>query len=385
MGTGQPIVILADDLSGACETAAAVGRFPVFLATESELNLPQEATGTGYVVDLGTRELPHQAHSERLMRELRRPGSGALLFVKTDSLLRGPVVATLTAVASLGRPVLYSPALPEHGRRIQDGKLLVNGIPLHETDLWRRERHSAPESISDLLQDLPHHIVAGDLQASDLAPGVVTVCDLRGIEDAERVVRIALDGDAVLVGSSALARALRPHWQPSSGPPIISQGKRRVLIIVGSAAEAAWRQAIRVADDRGILIHEFRETDAEPHNLAGDVELLAFAREDSLDPSSGPRLLQRLAALVADVDSQQSMDLVLIGGETARSVLCALDIHRLDVAEEIQRGAVLSTAHDRLVVTRPGSFGNEESLLEILAAVEAARSNPQGDNHESPE
>ncbi len=66
------------------------------------------------------------------------------------------------------------------------------------------------------------------------------------------------------------------------------------------------------------------------------------------------------------------MDLVLTGGETARRVLDALDIDRLTPVGQIHHGAVHTQAPDGTsVVTRPGSFGGPDSLLTILAALEA--------------
>ena len=64
------------------------------------------------------------------------------------------------------------------------------------------------------------------------------------------------------------------------------------------------------------------------------------------------------------------MDLVLTGGETARRVLDALDVHRLSPRGSVHHGAVVSTTDDgRTVVTRPGSFGGPDSLLAVLGAL----------------
>jgi D-threonate/D-erythronate kinase len=57
---------------------------------------------------------------------------------------------------------------------------------------------------------------------------------------------------------------------------------------------------------------------------------------------------------------------VLTGGETARAVVDAIGITSLRPVHEIHHGAVVSVAPDgRRVVTRPGSFGDINSLVTI--------------------
>ena len=78
-----------------------------------------------------------------------------------------------------------------------------------------------------------------------------------------------------------------------------------------------------------------------------------------------------LAALVAAAlrAHEGIVDLVLTGGEAAGRVLDELGIVELLPIAEVHHGAVQSRAPDgRCVVTRPGSFGGPDSLLEILRA-----------------
>lgn len=54
----------------------------------------------------------------------------------------------------------------------------------------------------------------------------------------------------------------------------------------------------------------------------------------------------------------------LTGGQTARGVLDTLGVGRLDPLAELTPGAVLSRDADgRRYVTRPGSFGDPDSLV----------------------
>ncbi|MGV9853708.1 four-carbon acid sugar kinase family protein [Streptomyces sp. NPDC003442] len=89
-------------------------------------------------------------------------------------------------------------------------------------------------------------------------------------------------------------------------------------------------------------------------------------------PVSGRRLVLGLAraigAAVAAHDG--AVDLVLTGGETARRVLDALAVTELDPVGQVHHGAVhLRTPDGRSVVTRPGSFGDPDSLRHITQAL----------------
>ncbi|MDP9615162.1 four-carbon acid sugar kinase family protein [Streptomyces demainii] len=90
------------------------------------------------------------------------------------------------------------------------------------------------------------------------------------------------------------------------------------------------------------------------------------------EPPSARRLVHGLARAVRDTVAAHpgALDLVLTGGETARRVLDALAVTELDPVGQVHHGAVhLSTPDGRSVVTRPGSFGDPDSLRHIVQAL----------------
>ncbi|MFE9003008.1 four-carbon acid sugar kinase family protein [Streptomyces sp. NPDC007875] len=89
-------------------------------------------------------------------------------------------------------------------------------------------------------------------------------------------------------------------------------------------------------------------------------------------PVSARRLVLGLARAIGDAVAAHhgAVDLVLTGGETARRVLDALAVTELDPVGQVHHGAVhLSTPDGRSVVTRPGSFGDPDSLRHIAQAL----------------
>lgn len=370
MSEGTGVLVIADDLSGACETAAVFGGMPVLLPGHRG-ELPRNCA-----VDLGTRERPAVEHTEVLRRVLAAKATGCL-FIKTDSVLRGHLRETLGEIVELGRPVLFSPALPEHGRHVREETLLVGGVPLDQTDLWARESRPAPTSFHELLGDIPHVIVDPHCDGVPLRRGMVTICDLKSAGHAAVLAKHAVGTGAVLVGASALARGLAagmPRIMPAGVGRVMAS--RRILVAVGSAADAAIRQRGLLSEVAGIdpFLLSVDRCD-QPVDQAGlaNLSIVGFEKPDRLRPEDGPLLLKRLSRVVAESDLRSPADLVLIGGDTADAVLAELGITRLDVLHEVHPGAVISVAGDRLVATRPGSFGDDSSLLQIIEAMKDAR------------
>ena len=364
------VVVVADDLSGACETAAALGGLPVLLGGFDAERPPS------FAVDLSTREASAAEHTAGLRHQMDALPAATTLFVKTDSLLRGHLKATLQELVRFGRPVLFSPALPELRRHVRAGTVEVDGVPLHQTDLWARELQPAPTSISELLGEVPHQVLGRELQPGDLIPGQVTVCDIESPAQADRIADIARIRGAILVGASALARALAVRSQASSGPQQSLSGEASVLVVVGSAAGAAIRQLELLCARRGlepVIVPTSATSGPVEAGKDGPLVALGFEAGEQLDPELGPQLLDSLGVLVARLDRLRRRDLVLIGGETAREILGRLGVRRLDVVREVEPGAVVSIAGERLIATRPGSFGAEDSLLKIVDEMKSIR------------
>ncbi|MFI7313148.1 four-carbon acid sugar kinase family protein [Streptomyces hygroscopicus] len=120
----------------------------------------------------------------------------------------------------------------------------------------------------------------------------------------------------------------------------------------------------------------------EPDRAGPDLREPDPAGPDHTEPDRGPdrgperpsarRLVHDLARAVRDAVAAHpgALDLVLTGGETARRVLDALAVTELDPVGQVHHGAVhLSTPDGRSVVTRPGSFGDPDSLRHIVQAL----------------
>ncbi|MEU4893839.1 four-carbon acid sugar kinase family protein [Streptomyces sp. NPDC044780] len=272
MTTGRRLVAIADDLSGAAETAAALDsrttRSHVVLVGNGEgggrervdgervrrkgvdreevdrervrrkgvdregagregaAALRPPDPGEAIVLDLDSRYRPAAEAAEAVRDALRlsSPGGDTLVLKKIDSLLRGNLAAEVAALAEDGAGVVLAPALPVAGRVVRSGVVHIDGVALHEGDTWRSETTPAPRSIADALGGLPttpiplttvrasgHSLLSALRTATD--DGRVAVCDAETDADLTAIVEASLAAGPRLrlVGSGGLALALGRH------------------------------------------------------------------------------------------------------------------------------------------------------------------------------
>ncbi|WP_432117437.1 four-carbon acid sugar kinase family protein [Streptomyces sp. bgisy032] len=385
-GPARPVLAVADDLSGAAETAVALrspGRILLGPAGAPEPPAP----GESLVVDLDSRQLP-AAEAARAVRDVTLTAPpGALLFKKVDSLLRGNLAAEAAAYAQNARGVVIATALPPAGRSVRDGVVRLRGVPLHETDAWRAETRPAPPSVAAALGGLPTAPVPltavrggpgalRDALRACFAQGRHPVCDAETEADLDAVAAAALElGPGVrLLGTGGLAGAVGrltgADALPSPAVPPADGGVRPVLVVVGTAEPSARGQiAHLLADGAHPVSLTTEELLGSPRRLESPTAAVTVVR---VTGTAGPALARRLVAALAHTvaDAARDCDLVLTGGETARRVLDALRVTDLRPVGQVHHGAVHSRTPDgRSVVTRPGSYGETDSLRRIVRSL----------------
>lgn len=318
------LLILADDLTGAADCAAAfvgrAARVVVALDEQVRVNAPVLA------IDLDTRSRSERS-ARRIVRRAfasRRACRAAILFKKIDSTLRGHVAAEIAAArAALGprRPILLAPAFPAQGRIVKHGRLIVKGVPL-----------------------------PGNLRAELGATGVA-VPDCTSDADLDRIARagLAMCPRPLFIGSAGLAHALARAMPRVRATPARRPARRPVATVVGSASPVSARQAEVLAsrlrgEDRLLRLEWKRRP------VAADLRVV--------------RAFGRLAAARAG-----DAHYVLTGGETARAVLGALGVRALRLLGEVERGVPFGMALGRaqLVCTKAGGFGKPETLANCVA------------------
>jgi uncharacterized protein YgbK (DUF1537 family) len=403
--SARGVLVLADDLSGAAETASVLmsrtTRTELVLAPPADV-LP--AAVDVLVVDLDDRELPPTEASARAVAALLAWPAGTpspRVLAKFDSLLRGGLAARVGVLHTRGG-VVVAPALPALRRVVRDGVLTVDGEPLSETAAWATQGMAAPRSVAAALAPLPTVLLdlptvrsttLPDAVARAVRDGLVPVCDGDCEGDLDAVVSAvaALSDelpDLALAGSAGLAAALGRTWSAAPAAPPPQAGPRGPLIVVGTAEPVAARQVdlLIEAGVPEVRLPAAALLDAEwadwPDRLAEAVGagpvVVRLDPDTPVAPSDSRKLSAELGEMVGRTLARTGpVDLVLTGGETARRVLDALGATRLTPLGQIHHGAVMCRLPDgAAVVTRPGSFGGPDSLLSILAALRASAAPP---------
>jgi uncharacterized protein YgbK (DUF1537 family) len=386
------VTIIADDLTGACDTGALfTGRGPVTVLIAPELPWPGLAVAA---LDTETRTLPAAgatAAMQRLASQLRSRLTGSAVFKKIDSTFRGPIAAELcTLLEHAGaRAIVVCPAFPSLGRTVVQGLLSVHGMLAHESAVGVDPDYPGPTS--DLVEILARHrgipvsllplkevrAAAEDLERALHESRGLVVADGETDDDLDALARASLaHPDVILAGSAGLARAAAAalgHAAPA--PPVPAPGAW--LVVAGSRHPATRAQirALEGAGATGMRVERGREAD-----LRGVVAVIregrpAFIASGETAEESREQMAQRLAAAARDVLAQITPSLVLLtGGETALAVLQSLGARRLELdgapAAGLALGRLLVDGKPSLpVLTKAGGFGSADLLVALARGV----------------
>ena len=417
------VLIQADDFSGAAE----VGQCFATRGLDTRILLSADANAEDapdiLVVDTHSRAFAPESAAAASAAAFGSPAAdgAGVLFKKIDSLWRGNIGAELAALSSLGHHVVVAGALPQLNRTVVGGRPFADGVRLDGTDLWRAEAAAPPAEIAQLLgpgssvqlMELSTvrsgglAAVLGDALAGSsagAAPATViidgeTPADLEKVADAlldlnfraggRRIVLAGTGGMALLLAAKLHPSPARNAQEPGSSRLKAAAGEPRpVLAAVGSASTKAAAQLRNLEAGGftalGIAPGELRRPEYFHPRLAEAQQLLAAGEPtaltvsaDVVNPQDSGRIVRNLARLAAGAAAgpAAAADLILTGGETAREVLDALGIRSLTPLASVQHGAVVSLSDDgRLVGTKPGSFGDDDALVQLYSAIKDLRS-----------
>ncbi len=406
----HPWFILADDLTGAADSAIAFARRRVPARVVWGDTLPQvlpDAMVLAY--DAATRELDatHAAlrHREVLQRFLHSP---VRLFKKIDSTLRGSPaeeIAAMLDVVLAREPatcVVMATSFPAMGRTVRDSQVRVHGVPLPFTEYWLESREPALANLLFLLESaglrartIELATVRGDFDVlkSMLAKtdsDVVAVCDAETDEDLGRIAEasLAVDRPGFFIGSAGFAHALA-HCVSRAGVPRSSSHRCEpstlgALVVVGSrsqASRAALAQVTTLANverfsvDPSLLGGDLRSTvhaslsDAIRNALQSGTDVVVDIASTASSKIVGNRHLVLALASLLGPAARDASALAATGGETAAALLTRLGVNGIRLLDEIEPGIPLGLTLGGVsvpAVTKAGGFGNEGCLKRII-------------------
>lgn len=357
------IVVIADDLTGAAELAGIACSYG--LQTELIMEMVSPLPSCDVLVmatDMRSMTEPEAVACSRSL-SASLAGSCVRLFKKTDSALRGHIMAELSAmlaVTSYDR-VLFIPANPSKNRIIDQGVYYVDGKPISETAFSYDPEFPAfsssvgerfPEAaglnvwIPDATSTVDIRAAIGHLTADTLLAGAADLFEvwLQGMgytrQRASWKETVCLEEVLVVCGSTQ-SRPTPPHIHISPMPKEVYEDV--------APADVWMEQAVATYEKN----HTLALTIPHGHLTGREVAV---------------RLRQVMADVVAEVVSMyHPSQLVIEGGATAYCCLKKLGWHALQVKGEVSPGVVQMVAPVGTVVTlKPGSY--EWGRFEIISS-----------------
>jgi D-threonate/D-erythronate kinase len=345
----EHIVLLADDLTGACDSAAA------FLPTGRAVRVWLGAAASFPAADpvqafnTDSRSLSPAKAARVVARTAAALASNphALLFKKIDSAARGPFAAEILAAhrAFGSRAVLLAPAFPAVGRTVRNGILEIQDATGQRTQI----------DIANLFPPRSRSLIALVSGPEELAAALdtgksVLLCDSSMQSDLEALVHAAEKLPGLLyAGSAGLAQALASraaHRIRRVPPPSVS----RTLLVAGSDHPVTKLQ-----------LETLERVDARVDSRTVQVLRLDFG------PHDRARILDAFRTFAPQA-------LILTGGDTALLAASTLGAHSFilhgELAPGIPWGIVQGgVAEGCIVITKSGGFGAPSAFNEILSAL----------------
>lgn len=351
--------LLADDLSGALDTAAEfVGLCGPFDVTWAEAL--STAHSPSLAIDSGTRELARADSVEIVGGLAPLLRDGTIAYKKVDSLLRGAWAAELGACLRGGHwaSCVVAPAFAYQGRRTHHGQQFAR---TPEGDWY-------PVGQNLLAQLKAESIDARQGGADTWQLGGVQVFDAENDGDLDRVVEIGrrLPAPVLWCGSGGLAGALA-RGRAAGAPRHLN---KPVLGLFGSD-QAVTASQLGACGDATIALAEGEGAARVQRKLAGDgVALVRFSLPERLSRGEAARRIAvELMSLLQALDPPGT--LIVAGGETLKAACLALGAQALQVTGRIVPGLPRSILQGGRwagveVISKSGAFGTRELWRDLL-------------------
>lgn len=401
---GLNVGIVADDLTGACDTALQF--FSERTKTHILLDfqkmakdaqaLTQESDNQIWSVNTASRHL-EPLEAQALVRQavaLCRDRLGVENFYKKiDSTLRGAIAhECLGMLDELGAQcAVIVPAYPQEGRRTVGGYQLVRGIPVEKTLIARDPLFPVRQShVPTLLEQATKPGLVGYIPLAMVLHGAgpvlvklkeliqegkkLVVIDAASNEDLEQIA-LAIEkaqkyAKVLPCGSAGLASALAKQWtnQPEDDkPPVESRKSLQVatspiLIVSGSTTDTTRQQILRLLEN---YPYYGQGSSLEIVELTPD-QILGLSPVDETRDKLVEALGERNTVVLASALREEAY---------ARTVSLAQE-HGLSEAEASQRAqAVLSRLTDEILQRKPAKLvlAGGETTCEVCQHLQSNR------------
>ena len=359
------MIVIADDITGAAEMAG------IAFSKGQQVSLVcgdiVAADGTT-VIATDTRSMTESeaiAETQRIAKITQRGRFSAsrvwhaircVIFKKTDSALRGHVVAELSALMqTLGyQRAIYMPANPSKGRIIRGGIYYVNDKPIHETDFSFDPEFPAKTSV--LRERFP------DAEAK----GII-MPDAESKEDIKRVIATYDDGQTLFAGAADLFEAVISKTASESSSSRDTRNSRftsdSTIFLCGSTQSKPLDLGIAITEmprdiyDGGKDIKKWQQEAAAIYEQTGSL-MITIPHRHRTGKEVAVHLREMTATLIQHLVAQrQPQQLIIEGGASAFATLQRLGWNELEMVAQLAPGVIKTKApNGTFVIMKPGSY-----------------------------
>lgn len=384
------LLILADDLTGAADSAARCHQVGLPARIQVHGDLPSAAAGV-IALSSDSRYLPAAAAATRV-RALMRPwvGRSVRWYKKIDSTLRGNIGAELAAMVEMLTTAqtvplaIVAPAFPAQGRGLVDGRLVFGQATSDAISLPALLAEQTGRPIGTL--GLQHvragaEMLAHELRRQQAAGHQIVVVDALDERDLEAIVAAAQQAipNALFCGSAGLVQPLARTLLNDAWPgQSVELQPGALLVVAGSGSQRAHEQLthLRQADllPCWTLTDPLLKPQVSPRmrEVGLVLQLPRPAPDTPLEGESARRFVAAITAVAAELSAViEPRILLLVGGDTAIHLLERLGIRELVVLAELLPGIPLlagEAADGRRyqIITKAGNFGEVDTLVHLV-------------------
>ena len=375
------IRVLADDLTGALDTAAAFcGEIPVFIDTPPTADSPYWNAPVS-VVSTPTRDVPVDALPGFLAPVVDWLRSGSLAYKKVDSLLRGNTFAEIAWLLQQGEftGAIFAPAFPAQGRFTFDNRQWVKKAG--------EEKQPAAQPLREAFSEF--RMTSGSMPENLGRGQDVWIPDVFDDNDLDRIASLfETQGkkQCLWCGSAGLAHAIARQQgiAPTSTKPPSMPGNAGPTVLISASFQPVFKQqwAMLRAETPAQPGLAIAEQACQEGIQAALKQIDDGAQQAWFDLSPPDRMSQeqagkQLANQVTQLVSAlpKPGQLIVVGGDTLLGLCRTTGATALLAGASARNGwgtARLSGGrwNDTPCYSRSGAFGKPDDLLMMIRQLE---------------
>lgn len=416
--------IVADDFSGASDAASFLVEQGIktllFNGVPSE-NLQDSDEKIAVVVALKTRtEETSKAVSESLeaFNWLKKNGAEQLYvkycstFDSTKDGNIGPIIDSVLETYNI-KYTIIAPALPVNGRTVEDGHLIVNGVPLNETHMkdhpltpmWDSDlaklmepqgKYQSLKINHELLKLSNEEILKVINEYGQDKEHFYVIPDYYEEEHAQKIIELFGDLSLLTGGSGLMAglgRKYRKDYDAKS-EQVQSPTTGKAIILAGSCSAATLGQIEEYKNTNGSSFRidplqlvegtQTKEELWESIQAANEDSVLVYSSDKPDNVKEAQRagrevvsgLLEQTTAFLAKRSVESGYNRIIVaGGETSGAVTKILGYDSYQIGESIAPGVpiMMPLKNEKLrLVLKSGNFGQKDFFTK---AVEMTKGN----------